>query len=556
MANRVLSIEIGQSITRVVEMDYMAKNPKIYSCFSFETPENFIVEGKVKPSEVFLAQLRSGFKENKIKTVRTVFTISSGKIANRDITIPLVKENKIASLLMSNSNEYFPVDLTQYQLVHRIVEKIDTKEAKHYRLKVLAVPNDLIESYENLAKFCGLILIALDYAGNSVVQVMQKCRFEEGTVVIKIDENNSMITILKQGRVDLQRIINHGINEAIETLRESEVYGSKLSYSDAMNVMRRKTCIRKHLDTEAGYKEEEDTENTIMNIRIQITESLRMMISNIGRVIDYYISTSSSADINRIELIGIGADCSGLSRLMTNELGIKVTSLQKLSDTNLNKSIDATSFKVAEFVTCIGAAINPMDFVLGEKMTAVKNATEKKESLALAGLVFTGCILVTTGMLVFCFGTNFGLRSENQALQNRIDQLEPAQEIYNTYMGVKSEYSGGSQIEALVQTPNDRILDFLREMETNMPTDIIVNNLSANADGINLNLTVSSKEAAAQTMVQFRSFHSIASATTTGIREDTDEFGSKKVTLSVSCTFVSNTKAQNNATDSAVSTEN
>ena len=35
MANKVLGIEIGQNLTRVVEIDYKVKNPKIYNMFRF-----------------------------------------------------------------------------------------------------------------------------------------------------------------------------------------------------------------------------------------------------------------------------------------------------------------------------------------------------------------------------------------------------------------------------------------------------------------------------------------------------------------------------------------
>ena len=45
----------------------------------------------------------------------------------------------------------FPVDLSQYKLVHQIIEKIDRPEEKKLRLSVIAVPNDLILSYGALA---------------------------------------------------------------------------------------------------------------------------------------------------------------------------------------------------------------------------------------------------------------------------------------------------------------------------------------------------------------------------------------------------------------------
>ena len=51
MANRVLGIEIGENLTRVVEIDYKAKNPKIYNMFGFPTPPGMINDGVVQPDE-------------------------------------------------------------------------------------------------------------------------------------------------------------------------------------------------------------------------------------------------------------------------------------------------------------------------------------------------------------------------------------------------------------------------------------------------------------------------------------------------------------------------
>lgn len=51
-----------------------------------------------------------------------------------------------------NASDYFPVDLSQYKLVHQIIEKIDRPEEKKLRLSVIAVPNDLI---------CRMVLLQL-----------------------------------------------------------------------------------------------------------------------------------------------------------------------------------------------------------------------------------------------------------------------------------------------------------------------------------------------------------------------------------------------------------
>lgn len=65
MANRVLGIEIGENLTRVVEIDYKAKNPKIYNMFGFPTPMGMIDDGVVQPDGMFRSILYSKLKERR-----------------------------------------------------------------------------------------------------------------------------------------------------------------------------------------------------------------------------------------------------------------------------------------------------------------------------------------------------------------------------------------------------------------------------------------------------------------------------------------------------------
>ena len=77
MANRVLGIEIGQNLTRVVEIDYKTKNPKVHSMFSFPTPPEMIDDGVVHADSIFRSMLYSKIKEKKINTNKVVFTLNS-----------------------------------------------------------------------------------------------------------------------------------------------------------------------------------------------------------------------------------------------------------------------------------------------------------------------------------------------------------------------------------------------------------------------------------------------------------------------------------------------
>ena len=58
-AQRVLSIEIGYSLTQVCEMDFQSKHPQVYGVFSMKTPEGILNDGLINPTESYVQDLKS-----------------------------------------------------------------------------------------------------------------------------------------------------------------------------------------------------------------------------------------------------------------------------------------------------------------------------------------------------------------------------------------------------------------------------------------------------------------------------------------------------------------
>ena len=46
---KVLCAEIGHSVIKICEMEYKAKNPKVYRCFEIPIPEGSCVDGYFNP---------------------------------------------------------------------------------------------------------------------------------------------------------------------------------------------------------------------------------------------------------------------------------------------------------------------------------------------------------------------------------------------------------------------------------------------------------------------------------------------------------------------------
>ena len=525
---KILSIEIGVDVTHVLEMDYRVKNPKVYRSFSFQTPLGVIGEAGVRKSEEFRTALHKLLDANKIKTRKTLFVVNSGKIASREVLIPMIKENRIKDFLNTNSADFFPVDLSRYQLVYRNEGVVQQDTVKKRKLYVFAVPGDLVQSYEELADFCSLEFTALDYVGNSIFQMMHKAVGNNICCSVKLDDNATMITIINQGMVVLQRTVFYGFEEVEKVVVDSGLF-PKEQYPAAMDILQQTDC----LDTN------QTAPGDAMNaMRAEAVEALRPMIGNIRRVLDYYQSRNNGAEVKECFLIGNGAYIKGLDRLMSLELNLPV----HLQEKDVLNGFRTSGGRLdAMYEACYGAAIQPLDFVFGSAQTAKIIEEKKKRELLAAKLIGLLCVACAVILLALSGVQRIALSHELNTLNKQKDELEYIQDIYNAYVDTKSQYDDVTKMNGKTETVSDALADAIEEMEEKFPSGVKVTSLTSNGEGISMDIEVSTKEEAAKILQNLATFDAFRSVTTNGITESTDENGKITVTFSVMCTYVNGT---------------
>ena len=525
---KILSIEIGVDVTHVLEMDYRVKNPKVYRSFSFQTPVGVIGEAGVRKSEEFRTALHKLLDANKIKTRKTLFVVNSGKIASREVLIPMIKENRIKDFLNTNSADFFPVDLSRYQLVYRNEGVVQQDTVKKRKLYVFAVPGDLVQSYEELADFCSLELTALDYVGNSIFQMMHKAVGNNICCSVKLDDNATMITIINQGMVVLQRTVFYGFEEVEKVVVDSGLF-PKEQYPAAMDILQQTDCLN------ANQAAPEDAINAM---RAEAVEALRPMIGNIRRVLDYYQSRNNGAEVKECFLIGNGAYIKGLDRLMSLELNLPV----HLQEKDVLNGFRTSGGRLdAMYEACYGAAIQPLDFVFGSAQTAKIIEEKKKRELLAAKLIGLLCVTCAVILLALSGVQRIALSHELNTLNKQKDELKYIQDIYNAYVDTKSQYDDVTKMNGKTETVSDALADAIEEMEEKFPSGVEVTSLTSNGEGISMDIEVSTKEEAAKILQNLATFDAFRSVTTNGITESTDENGKITVTFSVMCTYVNGT---------------
>ena len=530
---KILSIEAEASQVRVAEIEVRGKKGRIFNCFCIPAPQGAVEDGQIRDTKSLGDALKRELAQRKIRTKKVFFATGSTRIASREIRIPMVKKNKIQSIIEANATDYFPIDVSKYMLSYSVIDveaekTLDSKEEnKQYHLMVYAAPKAISAAYREFAENAGLTMAGITYTGDSIYHAVRDTYAQGTHILVKIELKGTSITVIRDGELALQRNINYGVDSAAETVRAFPEFGDRLDVGEALEVLCGRNCIHPFLDMAPAGELASDEERMLDTAKGEVTESLRYLIGNISRIMDYYISRNAGTNFDSIECCGLGAQVQGLMTLMTNELGQNVEVLSKVENYALPKSAgEGQAYLYAAVMTPGTSGLNLM-----EKATRKKK--EVKETLSGAIVV---CVVGTVaGVVLTAAGYANRIYQEHiqEQLNQRISEESSIEDIYNAYNTAKGQFENYQNMYQYTNTPNEGLKSFIEEMEEKMPSDITVESFSSTGTQVSFSMRVTSKSAAANTLMQLRTFESLATVTTTGI----DEAEDGTVSMSVLCTY-------------------
>ncbi|MCI9347189.1 MAG: pilus assembly protein PilM [Lachnospiraceae bacterium] len=540
MAARAIAIEIGYSLTKICEVDYKAKTHKIYKSFTVPNGAEVISDGALMVSPEYVENLRSALSANHVKGKQVVFTITSSKIASREVTIPYVKENRIADVVNANATDYFPVDLSQYQLAYTILGTIgETKGAQQYKLLVMAVPTALLSGYYELAKALKLEVAAIDYAGNSIFQVVKDECAKGRHIVVKIDERSSLVMAVENSVLSFTRSVSYGVEEIMDTVMNTLCWGEVSSVEQAIRVLQRNECIVPEEDAGDSESAKSAKDSALEDMR----EAVIPLIGGITRVIDYYASRNSGAGIERILITGMGADFKGMDEMLSRETNMPVAILKEAAGWNLMRNFKNECF--SEYIACVGAAVAPLGFKQEpekrSKGKAKKEAGEGGTNWAPLAYTVFGVGLVAAAALVAVPMIGYAkLTKTNMELKAQAGSLEDIIPIYNEYVEVKAEHAMADAMYEATESRNESLEEFLGELEDKLPANVNVISFSSDAYEVSLNMRVQTKDDAGAAVEQMRTFQSLIPERVTVaslVEEENEESGERVVNFTVTAAY-------------------
>ena len=465
---------------QIVHMENTNSYPTVYGCLRFPTPENAVKDGFIADVSELAIRIRKACVDKGIRTRDVIFTVASGKIASREMSIPMVKKKaKIHPLVMAKVPDLFPIDAEKYIFSYVTQGKPheNGEDGMVQDVMVFAAPSELIDSYYTLADAAELRIVSIEADGNAVFQVMrQQVKSSKGvSMSVQINQSATLVNIISDDKLLLQRVVPYGINVFTEVLMQEPAFQVQTE-EDAYTLLKRNRVILHNLNMTNPEN------NPSLEKRIEVTDNASFLIGNIGRVIEYYNSKYKDYPIEEIICMGQGCAVAGIHELLSNELGIPTHTPSELAGVRFNRRVNINAY-ILQYVNCFGAVFNPVNFVA----KAITQREEKKGSLTGAVLVFGGCLLISVLLAGFSVLQLMQAKDNNETWTSRCDAMSPVQNEYSSLLDIEVNRKMIDVIDLVTVTNNNHFHDLLKKMEAQCPKTFKIQSFSSDEKKVTVN---------------------------------------------------------------------
>ena len=496
MAGKVLSISLGSEIVKVCEASLAGKRKvHVYNAIDLLVPEGLCEDGVIMDVDALAEAIKQGLAGEGFSAKKIIFTITSKRIANKEAVIPFCKENRIKDIVQVNASEYFPItNLDNYTFNHSIIETIENDGVKNYRLSVTATPNELIEQYYALAKAMGMSVEAIDYSGNSILQLLKLQTAGEGVdAILQIGGEHTVVNIMNGATMVMQRTVPYG----------------RLALADAVKAAR--DCS----DDEADMALIEEDMSVLTTQYPDVADAVRMLLSSVGRILEFYRARNAEHPIERRYIIGDVTSRNGLPELIDGEFeqdGLVIESLRGVEIKNHNVLSDEI---VANYLANIGAIIDPMRIAID--VEGKKGDKSSGETMPWWILIFAGvAALAMCGGILFVYFTK---QSENDTIRSQIAAIEDVEPLKMRYDKAQADLKAMQDWYETTKGANESLAKLIDTLEKVQPSAVAISKFTSKEGEVTIQGRSYGKPAIAQFIKELKKLPYIEDVKTDYINE-------------------------------------
>lgn len=236
LPKRFLGIDIGTSAIKVVELSSFGGRIKLenYGQISakalYQEPfRTFAKNTLLLSTEDICQALRAIFKEAKIKTKKSIFSIPDFVTFFTSFELPPMTSEELPQAVRAEARRHVPVPLAEVVLDWQLIGKKPLDHQEKLKILLVAVPNEVINQYRKIASILNLELISLEAEVFSLLRSLIEEKEKRIIGLIDIGARTTTCSIIEKRVLK----ISHSFDISGDDLTERVAKGLGIDYEVA-----------------------------------------------------------------------------------------------------------------------------------------------------------------------------------------------------------------------------------------------------------------------------------------------------------------------------------
>ena len=287
--NKKLSIQITDTSINIL----IGNKNKIYETHTIELENGDCKDGNVRDKDSIVKLLNDYLDVNGRDIKNVSFVLRGTDIITRYIEVPILKNDALIEAVNFEFKQFIP-DIDDYYMNYEIVEKINTKEKKAYKILLVAATKEKINPIIEIAEEIGKELEVIDILSNSLARVLKSSDHiasEESTGIFYFGADSSTLGIIEGNVLKFERNLPFGIknifNEVYEEAAVTALDSKQVTnvFENNQQLMMNFENLLASVNNTVRYYNSEKTNKPVTNFIIICAD---MIMTNMEKYLEKY----------------------------------------------------------------------------------------------------------------------------------------------------------------------------------------------------------------------------------------------------------------------------
>ena len=335
----IIGLDIGTENIKLAEVSTAGREPLLVKAAIVKIPPGSVKDNRLIDEKSVASQLRQALAMSAASALNAVIGISGPGVFLREFAFPAMTEHELKEAVFWEIKRYTSYDQGSFYYDYAVITKAPTETKT--KVMVAAAPKDIIDPLMSLVKPLKIKPIAIEIEAMAIGRTLEQT---DKAVIIDLGGSMSQATVYWQGHLNVSRSIPIGGQDFTKIIMSH----LNLSFDEAEKVKKNSVHLLHHPDSMQ--------ESSPLHCKLEAV--VNELAKQVRQTVEFFRVQNRHGTIEKVFLIGGGANLHNLSPQLSFHLGLPVALVQKplnlkIAD-SFQSSFDAKLFP--QLATAIGLA--------------------------------------------------------------------------------------------------------------------------------------------------------------------------------------------------------